>query len=111
MSDVKCPYCGEDQEICHDDGYGYEEGQIHQQECGDCRKTFGFRTSIHYYYEAHQAPCMNGAPHELEKSTIYPDIFKDARHCKHCEYQDREIDAAKRTAYFEKLTQPNPVTQ
>lgn len=26
MSDVKCPYCGNEQEINHDDGYGCEDG-------------------------------------------------------------------------------------
>ena len=24
-SDVECPYCGAEQEINHDDGYGYDE--------------------------------------------------------------------------------------
>jgi hypothetical protein len=33
MSDVKCPYCGTEQEINHDDGYGYDEGKYYEQEC------------------------------------------------------------------------------
>jgi len=29
MDDVDCPYCGESQEICHDDGFGYSEDEDH----------------------------------------------------------------------------------
>ena len=39
--DIDCPYCGHPQDIDHDDGNGYEEGVLHQQECGLCGKTFG----------------------------------------------------------------------
>ena len=38
--DVYCPYCGAEQEINHDDGYGYEEDRRYQQQCGECEKTF-----------------------------------------------------------------------
>ena len=27
METVKCPYCGEEQYIDHEDGYGYEENR------------------------------------------------------------------------------------
>ena len=30
MKDCECPYCGEDQEINHDDGYGYEENGVYE---------------------------------------------------------------------------------
>jgi len=33
MSDVTCPYCRDEQEINHDDGYGYEEDKEHEQDC------------------------------------------------------------------------------
>ena len=29
MSDMQCPYCGADQEVCHDDGAGYSEDERH----------------------------------------------------------------------------------
>lgn len=58
--DVECPYCGEGQEICHDDGYGYKEDELHQQECHNCEKTFGYRTSISFSYEAEKVACFNG---------------------------------------------------
>lgn len=53
--DVECPYCGEGQEINHDDGYGYEEDRRHEQQCGSCEKHFVFTTSISFYYEAEKA--------------------------------------------------------
>ena len=52
MSDCKCPYCGNDVEICHYDGYGYAEDEMHQQECPHCEKTFAFTTMIHFTYSA-----------------------------------------------------------
>lgn len=30
MNDVNCPYCGAKQEINHDDGYGYAEGEVNE---------------------------------------------------------------------------------
>jgi len=65
--DVECPYCGKDQEINHDDGFGYEEGVSHEQECGNCEKAFVFQTSISFYYESYKADCLNGSPHKWGK--------------------------------------------
>jgi glutaredoxin len=31
--DIECPYCEKQQEIDHDDGYGYDEDQAHKQTC------------------------------------------------------------------------------
>ena len=56
MSDIDCPYCGKGQDINHDDGYGYEEDEIFEQECSGCDKVFVFTTSIDFYYEAEKAP-------------------------------------------------------
>ena len=33
MKDVDCPYCKAEQDINHDDGYGYEEDGMYEQEC------------------------------------------------------------------------------
>lgn len=51
MSDALCPYCGHEQSICHDDGYGYEEGARHEQGCSNCGREFEFLTSIVLDYE------------------------------------------------------------
>ena len=79
MSDVECPYCGAEQEICHDDGYGYDEDGDYEQECGECGKTFAFTTSIHFYYSAFCKP----GDHDLVPLPGYtPPVSK----CKRCEF-------------------------
>ncbi len=83
--DVECPYCGEGQEINHDDGYGYDEDERHEQQCSDCDKYFTFTTSISYYYEADKADCLNDADHVLEMSKAYPREYSDMR-CRDCEF-------------------------
>jgi len=76
MSDtVNCPYCEEEQTINHDDGYGYEEDVLHEQECVDCGKTFIFTTSIIYCYGAHKADCLNGGKHEYQETNVHPRRF------------------------------------
>ena len=75
MYDVKCPYCGSEQYICHDDGQGYEEGEYHNQQCSDCEKYFVYTTSISYYYEAEEADCLNGGKYSFRPTTTYPKEF------------------------------------
>ena len=72
MKDAECPYCGAGQEICHDDGYGYEEDKAHQQECSRCRKAFVFYTAISFSYETQKADCLNGAEHDYKRTNTYP---------------------------------------
>lgn len=55
FNDGECPYCGEEIEINHDDGYGYEEGVSFQQECEHCGKTFVYSTSVLYNYDIEKA--------------------------------------------------------
>ena len=83
--DPECPYCKEEVEINHDDGYGYEEDELHQQECPSCGKTFTFYTSISYSYTLDVAPCLNGdAPHNYEKTRTHPPEFAKMR-CTVCQ--------------------------
>jgi hypothetical protein len=84
MGDVECPYCGSDQEINHDDGYGYREDVLHEQICGSCDKTFTFTTSIMYHYEAYKAPCLNGEDHSWKPTMTVPRCFTRMR-CRTCE--------------------------
>jgi hypothetical protein len=86
--DVECPYCEKWQEINHDDGYGYEEGEVYEQECCDCNKTFTYTTSISFYHEAEKADCLNGSEHEFEPTRTYPKEYTQMR-CKMCD-QKRE---------------------
>lgn len=75
MNDINCPYCGSEQEINHDDGYGYEESEIHNQQCGICDKYFTFTTSISYYYRVAKADCLNDGEHKFKATTTYPVEF------------------------------------
>jgi len=84
--DVECPYCGEWQERCHDDGQGYAEDQIHDQQCSDCEKYFAFTTSIIYYYKSTKAPCMNGGEHNWRALSTYPVEYTRMQ----CSYCDRK---------------------
>ena len=72
MSDVNCPYCGQEVEINHDDGYGYAEDETYQQDCDKCDKTFVYTTAILFIHEASKADCLNGGEHEWKASCTYP---------------------------------------
>lgn len=71
MDDTNCPYCDAGVEINHDDGYGYDEGQMHQQTCGSCDKTFAYTTAISFHYEAAKADCLNGGEHRYKEVKRY----------------------------------------
>ena len=97
--DVECPYCGEWQEINHDEGYGYTEDELHEQQCSSCEKEFTFTTSILYCYEAHKDDCSNGGEHEMEPVKSYPGHWPDWKRCKNCSHEVKgefvEIDYSK----------------
>ena len=86
--DVECPYCGKGQDICHDDGYGYEENTTHNQQCHHCDKYFTFTTSISFYYEAEKADCLNDAPHDFKATNTNPPQCTMMR-CKMCSEERR----------------------
>jgi DNA-directed RNA polymerase subunit RPC12/RpoP len=81
--DVKCPYCGADVEINHDDGYGYEEDVIFSQECSECEKEFVYTISIEINHKAKRADCLNGSPHKYEKTATTPPKYARMR-CVDC---------------------------
>ncbi len=79
MSDVNCPYCGAEQEINHDDGYGYEESVDYEQECINCDKSFNFTTSITF---THNVYCKDG-DHNMEP---FGDIWPGMYQCSKCDF-------------------------
>ena len=86
MNDVECPYCEEQVEINHDDGYGYEEGKTYEQECSHCGKTFVYTTGIIFVYTTGIAPCKNGENHEWKQVHGLPIGYQSNRHqCKWCD--------------------------
>lgn len=86
MGDVECPYCGSEEKVNHDDGYGYEEDGVFNQQCGNCEKFFVFTTSISFYYEAEKADCLNGAEHDYKKTVTYPVEYARLR-CTICSHE------------------------
>lgn len=90
MRDINCPYCDNELEINHDDGYGYEEDRRHEQQCGYCNKHFTFTTSISFHYEAEKADCLNGQPHQMKKvCNSAQDIWPDWKRCEDCDHEER----------------------
>lgn len=73
MSDLNCPYCDAGLDVCHDDGFGYQEDVNHQMECSDCGKNFVFTTSISFYYEPEQADCLNDGEHDFNPTITIPE--------------------------------------
>lgn len=72
MKDIECPYCDAEQDINHDDGFGYEEGVTHEMECNSCGKNFVFTTSISFYYEPEKADCLNDGEHDYKPTVTVP---------------------------------------
>ena len=83
MSDLNCPYCDAELEICHDDGFGYEENVDHQMECDKCGKSFVFQTTISFYYDAQKADCLNDGKHDYQPQTTFPK-FATKMQCTMC---------------------------
>lgn len=86
--DLECPYCGHGNDVCHDDGAGYDEGVFHEMECGYCEKYFTFQTSITFYYEPSKADCLNGGEHELKtRKRGTSNGIKYYSVCQNCEHE------------------------
>jgi DNA-directed RNA polymerase subunit RPC12/RpoP len=80
MSDVKCPYCGHEQETNHDDGYGYDESDTYEQTCYECEKEFKFTTQISFDYQVY---CQDD-DHDMQHCGVesLPDFYE----CSKCAY-------------------------
>jgi len=72
MSEIECPYCGHEQEVCHDDGENYEEGKANEMECYECEKYFVFYTTFSVDYESKKAECLNGEGHTYKPTHTHP---------------------------------------
>ena len=89
QADVECPYCDHWQDICHDDGYGYEQDETYHQECEECGKTFTFTTSVVYRHEARKANCLNGGDHRWRSHVGLTFYYPDAKRCTDCDLEER----------------------
>ena len=96
MNDINCPYCDTEQEIDHDDGYGYEEDEVHEQECGNCEKVFHYRTHTSFSYDVEKAPCKNEEPHDWQPCRGFPSGYmKNRQRCSYCDEVELINDALK----------------
>lgn len=91
-NDMECPYCGAEQEVCHDDGQGYDESQKHEHTCSECDKTFVFETTISYHYEPFKADCLNGGEHKLKFRQSWPAKFSRMC-CEDCDFYRHATEA------------------
>ena len=92
MRDIDCPYCDEAQEINHDDGYGFKEDEIYEQECRSCEKSFAYTTSMLFLYTAYKADCLNGGEHDWIEYKRYGLSPENWRRCKGCDYKESAQD-------------------
>jgi DNA-directed RNA polymerase subunit RPC12/RpoP len=82
MNDLACPYCGTEQEASPDD---YEPDMMHEHECIECGKIFGFEIEYYPSYTERELPCANGEPHKWVKRTGVPkEYFEDKKMCVYC---------------------------
>jgi len=95
--DLNCPYCDAKLDVCHDDGFGYEEGVKHEMQCGECDKYFVFETSISFYYEPEKADCLNDAAHDFKPTSTHPRFFTNME-CSICG-KNREPTTEERAIY------------
>jgi len=95
--DIECPYCEKELDINHDDGFGYDEGVKHHQECSHCKKSFVFQTSISFYYEPEKAECLNNGEHDYKITTTAPKEFSQME-CTMCG-NSRELSNDERTKF------------
>ena len=90
--DIECPYCGAEQDICHDDGYGYVEDEVYEQGCNKCDKSFVYTTCISFSYSVDKADCLNGAEHNFVPMTTWPKEYTKMR-CKMCDARRRPTES------------------
>jgi hypothetical protein len=92
-NDLECPYCGAENEVCHDDGAGYEEDVCHEMQCCECEKNFVFTTYISFSYTPYKADCLNDGEHQWEIVLGYPKHKELAEmRCKDCDKRRNMTD-------------------
>lgn len=91
MSDINCPYCDAELDICHDDGFGYEENTKHEMRCYHCDKYFVFETSISFYYEPYTADCLNDEKHDFKPTNTFPIKYTEMK-CSICDLTRKPTD-------------------
>lgn len=105
MSDINCPYCDHEIDVCNDDGHGMDENKAFHEECPNCEKTFVFTACFDIVYTAYEAKCLNGeGDHEWYCNRAYPIEFMKMR-CKVCD-EERAPSAEEMNAEIKRRENP-----
>ena len=88
--EIKCPYCGAEDDNCHSDLWEIE-GDDNEIECSSCEKTIIVSAEVSVSYDAKRADCANDE-HEYKEWNKY-DYDKENftiwfRDCLNCEHSD-----------------------
>ena len=97
MEKVKCPYCGFEQYINHNDGYGFREDEVHFKACPLCDKYFAYETTVTYSYDVRKCDCQNDGNHQWELTMTSPKCFSNM-HCTECG-EERELTEEERKKF------------
>lgn len=84
MRDLECPYCGHEQDVCHDDGFGYAEDRRHEVRCEGCGKKYVFTTAVSFAYYPSEAECLNDGNHAWKAPNTVPRRYSRWQ-CQHCD--------------------------
>lgn len=95
MYDVECPYCDKEINIEHEGEYEV----LCEYQCPHCEKYFVYTASLHVHYSAEKADCLNGAPHQYQKTVTYPPEFARLR-CTMCG-DEKPLSEIERCNYVE----------
>lgn len=82
MDTVDCPYCGQENEINHDDGAHYDEEHAESMECEHCDKKFLVDATISWYFEGREADCLNDGEHKWKDLISTHPVGRE--YCTHC---------------------------
>jgi len=80
--DLQCPYCGTYREQPDETN---ESGVVHEAQCGNCEKTFGFTVDWYPSFDELKLPCANGEPHNWEKINSNHEYWENRRRCSYCD--------------------------
>lgn len=65
---IECPYCEHEQ---NDPDDCYKDDVHYDNECNNCKKTYGFKIYYEPEYDSYKLPCANGEKHLWKKTMLY----------------------------------------
>lgn len=105
MSEITCPYCDHEYDLCHDDGAFYNnDGEREKEECPECHKVFMVSSSMSWDFEAEKADCLNGGEHKWRQQRGGPpEHFIGRFECEDCDEEEHRDEEGRKKAMSEYL--------